>query len=99
MFVFVHTQGIKTVHAWGAGSNSVHVVVECPTPYMVSRKNQSILLQGRRNHWCNRYKYILSCKEIKHVHLKELVLIDAPLDFPTFHWSFLMVSRKVETRQ
>ena len=32
MFVFVHTQGIKTVHAEGGGvkkrQNSVHVVVE-----------------------------------------------------------------------
>ena len=33
-FVFVHAQGIKTVHTWGGGGqkwqNSVHVVVECP---------------------------------------------------------------------
>ena len=32
--VFVHAQGIKTVHAGGGGvkklQNSVHVVVECP---------------------------------------------------------------------
>ena len=32
--VFVHVQGIKTVHAGGVGvkngKNSVHVVVECP---------------------------------------------------------------------
>ena len=32
MYVFVHTQGIKTVHAEGGGvkkrQNSVHVVVE-----------------------------------------------------------------------
>ena len=32
--VFVHAQGIKTVHAGGEGvkkwQNSVHVVVECP---------------------------------------------------------------------
>ena len=35
MSVFVHAQGIKTVHAGGGGGvkkwqNSVHVVVECP---------------------------------------------------------------------
>ena len=34
MSVFVHAQGIKTVHAGGGGvkktQNSVHVVVECP---------------------------------------------------------------------
>ena len=34
MSVFVHAQGIKTVHARGVGvkkwQNSVHVVVECP---------------------------------------------------------------------
>ena len=35
MYVFVHAQGIKTVHAGGGGGvkkwqNSVHVVVECP---------------------------------------------------------------------
>ena len=33
MSVFVHTQGIKTVHAGGWGKkwqNSVHVVFECP---------------------------------------------------------------------
>ena len=33
MYVFVHAQGIKTVHARGGGKkwqNSVHVVVECP---------------------------------------------------------------------
>ena len=34
MSVFVHAQGIKTVHAGGRGvkkrQNSVHVVVECP---------------------------------------------------------------------
>ena len=34
MSVFVHDQGIKTVHAGGGGGqkcqNSVHVVVECP---------------------------------------------------------------------
>ena len=34
MSVFVHAQGIKTVHAGRAGvkkwQNSVHVVVECP---------------------------------------------------------------------
>ena len=34
MSVFVHAQGIKTVHAGGWGvkkwQNSVHVVVECP---------------------------------------------------------------------
>ena len=30
MSVFIHVQGIKTVHAGGGGQNSVHVVVECP---------------------------------------------------------------------
>ena len=35
MSVFVHAQGIKTVHARGGGGgqkwqNSVHVVIECP---------------------------------------------------------------------
>ena len=33
MFVFVHAQGIKTVHAGGGGQkwqNSVHVVIEWP---------------------------------------------------------------------
>jgi hypothetical protein len=33
MSVFVHAQGIKTVHAGGGvkkWQNSVHVVVECP---------------------------------------------------------------------
>ena len=32
MSVFVHAQGIKTVHAGGGGGwqNFVHVVVECP---------------------------------------------------------------------
>ena len=34
MSVFVHAQGINTVHAMGGGvkkwQNSVHVVVECP---------------------------------------------------------------------
>ena len=35
MSIFVHTQGIKTVHTGGGGGfkkwqNSVHVVVECP---------------------------------------------------------------------
>ena len=34
MSVFVHAEGIKTVHAGGEGvkkwQNSVHVVVECP---------------------------------------------------------------------
>ena len=33
VFVFVHAQGIKTVHAGGEikkWQNSVHVVVECP---------------------------------------------------------------------
>ena len=34
MSVFVHAQGIKTVHTGGEGGqkmvNSVHVVVECP---------------------------------------------------------------------
>ena len=36
MSVFIHAQGIKTVHAGGGGGgvkkwqNSVHVVVECP---------------------------------------------------------------------
>ena len=33
MSVFVHAQGIKTVHAGGGSENwqnSVHVVVECP---------------------------------------------------------------------
>ena len=31
MSVFVHAQGIKTVHAGGKKwQNSVHVVVECP---------------------------------------------------------------------
>ena len=43
MSVFVHAQGIKTVHAWGGGGgggvvqklqNSVHVVVECPLRQM-----------------------------------------------------------------
>ena len=40
MSVFVHAQGIKTVHAEGEGvriwRNSVHVVVECPlTPTLL----------------------------------------------------------------
>ena len=33
MSVFVHAQGIKTVHTGGGGqkmANSIHVVVECP---------------------------------------------------------------------
>ena len=35
MSVFVHAQGIKTVHSGGRGGvkkwqNSVHIVVECP---------------------------------------------------------------------
>ena len=34
MYVFVHAQGIKTVHAGEGGvkkgQNSVHLVVECP---------------------------------------------------------------------
>ena len=37
MSVFVHAQGIKTVHTGGEGvkkwQNSVHVVVECPLKY------------------------------------------------------------------
>ena len=40
MFVFVHAQGIKTVHARGGGvkkwQNSVHVVVECPLTLIVA---------------------------------------------------------------
>ena len=39
MFVFVHAQGIKTVHAGGRGvkkwQDSVHVVVECPLTIIV----------------------------------------------------------------
>ena len=44
MFVFVHAQGIKTVHAGGGvkkWQNSVHVVVECPLivrPWIDSEK-------------------------------------------------------------
>ena len=39
MSIFVHAQGIKTVHAGGGGGvkkwqNSVHVVVECPLSTM-----------------------------------------------------------------
>ena len=34
MFVFVHAQGIKTVHAGGGGEkkwpNSIHEVMKCP---------------------------------------------------------------------
>ena len=38
MPVFVHAQGIKTVHEWGGEEvkkwqSSVHVVVECPLIY------------------------------------------------------------------
>ena len=43
MSVFVHAQGIKTVHARGREvrkwQNSVHVVVECPLIEIVSREN------------------------------------------------------------
>ena len=40
--VFVHAQGIKTVHAEGGGGgkkwqNSVHVVVECPLSVLVGK--------------------------------------------------------------
>ena len=42
MSVFVHAQGIKTVHAGGKGvvkkcQNSVHVVVECPQEHPLGR--------------------------------------------------------------
>jgi hypothetical protein len=40
--------------------------------------------------------HIWSGEEIKRAPLQELVLIDVPLDFPTFHRSFLMLSLKVE---
>ena len=44
MSVFVHAQGIKTVHAGGGGKqwqNSVHVVVEWPlvANYKIRKKN------------------------------------------------------------
>ena len=41
MSVFVHAQGIKTVHAGGRGQiwqNSVHVVVECPLRQKSAKK-------------------------------------------------------------
>ena len=42
MSVFVHAQGIKTVHAKGGGvkkwQNSVHIVVECPLIMVICAK-------------------------------------------------------------
>ena len=39
MSVFVHAQGIKTVHAWGMGveklQNSIYVVVEWPLSTLI----------------------------------------------------------------
>ena len=46
MSVFVHAQGIKTVHAGGGvkkWQNSVHVVVECPPSQAKSLHGQSNL--------------------------------------------------------
>ena len=51
MSVFVHAQGVKTVHEWlGVGwdkkwQNSVHVVVECPLTQF-SYINNSRINQG-----------------------------------------------------
>ena len=45
--VFVHAQGITTVHAGGGGGgmlNSVHVVVECPRSNSLQTNNVAILL-------------------------------------------------------
>ena len=45
MSVFVHAQGIKTVHAGGWGrkwQNSVHVVVECPLKEMGRKSKKEI---------------------------------------------------------
>ena len=41
MSVFVHAQGIKTVHAGGCQKwqNSVHVVIECPLKAVVGNQN------------------------------------------------------------
>ena len=50
MSVFVHAQGIKTVHAWGwveKWQNSVHVVVECP-PYVVLGACQMYINTGEK---------------------------------------------------
>ena len=51
MSLFVHTQGIKTVHAGGRGvrkwPNYVHVVVECPLKgpgFAVDLKTKSLLV-------------------------------------------------------
>ena len=50
MSVFVHAQGIKTVHAGGGGvkkwQNSVHIVVECPLASFITgyRKKAQTLL-------------------------------------------------------
>ena len=51
MSVFVHAQGIKTVHAGGSkkGQNSVHVVVECPltSDVVTSRQKLGIILENK----------------------------------------------------
>ena len=53
MSVFVHTQGINTVHAEGAGGrvkqwqNSVHVVVECPLNTVLCKAKQSRRMLGK----------------------------------------------------
>ena len=47
MSVFVHAQGIKTVHAGEGGvkkrQNSVHVVVECP---LIVYSNEEAYIKG-----------------------------------------------------
>ena len=56
MSVFVHAQGIKTVHAGWVGKkwqNSVHVVVECPL-YVVC-----ILILGNCILILGKYVYLL----------------------------------------
>ena len=43
MSVFVHAQGMKTVHAEGVKKwqNSVHVVVECPLIYVFRKSREN----------------------------------------------------------
>ena len=53
MTVFVHAQGIKTVHAGRGGGdvkkwqNSVHVVVECPLSQIVYNKVDFFCVKNR----------------------------------------------------
>ena len=68
MSVFVHAQGIKTVHAGGEGvkkwQNSVHVVVECPLRY--EKKNKM--------HFYTIFKISAKTKHtVKSVHFKKPV--------------------------